>query len=402
MRCVFRLASVVLVLVSALTACSSDPRALSTPTTPATVGPLPLEGVRPLPASAFDVVDQAPLVAAGWNTGVLALDDRGAALLSSQKENRNDPLLLGAVRLSIRAPGSNELTAIPAPRRTEPQQAIGGAMNEHWAVWQEQPGTELGVSAWSMYAFDRSTGRTTQLTRAPMINGDAPLPVPGYTGPTISGDRVFWAQAEAATGGRTVNIYGCEIADCTPERYAAAAAYPVAVGEYLYVISRDPAAKPKDPWERFDITKIDIATKKATVVEAVELEPEQSPGGLAVSERALAWIVQGRPDAITIRDLETGRTTTVVCELEGVEVDLAGGFGYPVATDRFVAWGESMGNSPANVGNYLFLLEEGTLHSLGNASGLYGVDAAGSYISWRDAADRTSPHDITVTIAKLK
>lgn len=274
-------------------------------------------------------------------------------------------------------------------------------MNERWAVWQEDPDTNLGSASWIMYAFDRSTGTTKQLTQAPEVNGHAPLPVPGYTGPTLSGDRVFWAQTDRHDREQTVNIYGCEIADCEPERYATAAAYPVAVGESLYVIARDPALRSQDPWARFTIERIDIATKEATDVESVELEAEQAPGGLAASSRALAWIIRGRPDTITIRDLTTGRTTTVVCELEGVDVDSGGGFGYPVATDRFVAWGESMGNSPANVGNYLFLLDERTLHSVGNASGLYGVDAAGSYLSWRDSAG-PDHDDITVSVAKLK
>lgn len=345
---------------------------------------------------------RAPLVAAGWNTHVVALDSGGSALLASSKMNSTDPLALGVVRLSIAAAGSKARTPIPSPGRIQPQQVGSGAMNERWAVWMEEPGTELSISAWTLYAYDREAGITTKLAEAPKIDGKDPLVVPGYTGATLSGDHVFWAQAEGHVGAETANIYGCEIADCTPERYATAAAYPVAVGDHLYVIARDPSAKPKDPWARFTIERIDIATKEATDVESVDLEAEQAPGGLAASSRALAWIIRGRPDTITIRDLKTGRDTTVRCELEGVDLDFGGGFGYPVATDRFVAWGESMGNSPANVGNYLFLLDEQTLHSVGNASGLYGVDAAGSYLSWRDSNDPASAVDITVTVAKLK
>jgi len=385
-------------------ACSTDEqsRRSSRPTAIATAGPLPLEGVRPLGAAEFEVTYQAPLVSAGWSTHVAALDGSGSALLTSSKVNPNDPLALGVVRLSIAPAGSHTRIPIPSPRRTQPQQVSGGAMNERWAVWQEEPGTDLESSAWTMYAYDRDARTISKLAQAPKIDGRDPLPVPGYTGPTLSGDHVFWAQAEGHVGAETANIYGCEIADCTPERYATAAAYPVAVGDHLYVVARDPSAKPKAPWERFTIEKIDIATRKATVEETIELEPEQSPGGLAVSERALAWIVNGRPDVITIRDRRSGRTTIVDSEFGDAPAEFQGGFGYPVATDHFVAWGESMGNSEANVGNYLFRFDDQTLHSVSNASGLYGVDAAGSYLSWRDSTDPADPHEITVTVARLK
>lgn len=384
-------------LASAGCAPGQRPPPVSVPNKGETVGPIPLDGVSPLPASTYDVAFKQPVISHGIATGVLAVDGSGTVLLSERRHNPTDQLAMPRPTLELRAAGLGGVVEIPEPRRMRPQQTTRGALTGRWAVWTEEPDTELGVAPWVMYAYDREARTTIQVARAPKIDGHQPPAVPGYTGPTISGDRVFWAQAEGRVGAETANIYGCVIASCAPTRYATAAAYPVAVGDDLYVIARDAAAGPKDLWERMEIKRIDIETKEATVVEAVEFGPAESPGGLAVSERAVAWIVDGRPDVMVIRDLTTGVTTTVESELEG-------SFGYPVATDRFVVWGESMGNSPANVGNYLYLLDERTLHSLGNTSGLYGVDAAGSYISWRDSTDPALPtvENIRVTLARIK
>ena len=110
----------------------------------------------------------------------------------------------------------------------------------------------------------------------------------------------------------------------------------------------------------------------------------------------LAWIIDGRPSTTVIRDMRSGKTTIVESEPHGL-------FGYPVATDSFVAWAEASGTAIADVGGYVFQPDTSALNSLGNTAGLYDISGAGSIIGWQDSKTPFArPQDISTTLARIK
>lgn len=144
------------------------------------------------------------------------------------------------------------------------------------------------------------------------------------------------------------------------------------------------------------LRRIDLGSGKTTTVREIELMAGQAPSGLAAHRRRVAWIVAGRTrDTISILDTRSGATTTVRSGHEG-------GFGYPEITSRFVCWAESSGNSPADVGGYLYDFAAAKLYSLGNTSGLYGVHCNGNTVTWQGSESGARLEDIVNVVGRLR
>lgn len=379
-----------------MSSCSTDadaPLAGSSPTAQSLA--LHAAEAVPIPASAYEAIYQEPLVQAGVQTGVLAVGEDGTILLESQKAPVG--LTLEDVTLVVRSSDDGAVT-IPSPRRPRTTQVTFGALNEDWVVWKETTSTEVGSVPWVIYAYDRGTKQTVEIERSQHLDRQV-TPGPGPAEPVLAGDHLLWSRTTGTVSAESDDIYGCDLTDCTPTRYATGAAQLFAVGDSLYAVTDSRAGATAKTGSA--IVKIDVRSKRSQLAE--NLDANGGKSSFVASRRAKAWVMSGGPDPdqVVIRDLETDRTITVEAE-NFVEQDFAARFGYPVATERFVAWGAT-GSAGPEVGNYLYDLDKGTLYSLGNRLGLYSVDASGDYVSWREyrgASD--TPENLWVTVAKLR
>jgi hypothetical protein len=107
----------------------------------------------------------------------------------------------------------------------------------------------------------------------------------------------------------------------------------------------------------------------------------QSVIGLAASRRAVAWVTRVSTPTkgtseITILDRKTRQRITVDAGPEGL-------FGYPFATNRYVAWAEGNAGTKTQLAGYLYDLHTGRLHKFGNTAGLYDIHGAGRTLAWQ-------------------
>ncbi len=354
-----------------------------------------MDSVTPLPKGSYQKVASIPLLNDDTNTRVVALGPDRSMLIAEHAFSGGDRIAQD--RLALLPGGTDPPIHLPDPKRSKPQQVTGAALSERWVVWMETTSNGVDVQPWVIYAFDRIDRRTTELARSSNIDGNPPPPPPGFTGPVLSGERVFWAQVGGSFGAETVDVYGCRISECRPVRYARGAAFPAATSDALYVIATgrytgDTESRPTS----ISIRKIDPTTKRGETIWSADLQPGQQPGGLAASEDGLVWILAGSASVAIVRDLNSGATTQIEAESDGL-------FGFPVALDGFVAWAESSGTSQADVGGYVFDLTSGVLNSIGNTAGLYSIHGSGEFLSWQDARTASArPEDIRTTVVRLR
>lgn len=335
--------------------------------------PVPVETAGRLPRAAYELIARTKLRVDGHIVGINTVDARGAALMidvESSGELRHDP-----TDLFIRnADGSREeVPRLPG----EPRQIAVADLNRRWAVWQETPSLTLGPDPWVQFAYNRRTGETVELTRAPSIDGGPPPFVPGYTGPVLAGNWVYWVQVSGTFGAERADVYGCLVEECEPRPVMKGAAHPSSDGKYLYAVANQWFEGKHQRGGTTRIQKIPVGSDEVTTVVTVELAKREAVDGLAASADRLVWTVTGRPYRAVVYDLATGESEEFLAERNG-------GFGYPVAGRTFVAWAESSGSARAQVGGYVWT-EDGGLHSIGNNSGLYGIEAAGDYLYWQDS-----------------
>lgn len=298
---------------------------------------------------------------------MLAVAEDGDALVSS---------LDGGPALSIREADSGVLTpVISAPRGGA--QPFGADLSDRYAVWQTTDSGGIDVVPWELHSYDRRTGEVKLLaTCPPMDGGGPPPPPPGYTGAVLGGDRVLWAQVSGSAGAERVDIFGCRIDDCRPRRYLAGAAYPTATDRALYAIAGE-RYDGRRRTGRMRVLRVGLDSGTVTTVARVDLARDRAPTGLAAGERALAWAVSGPgPDTVTIRARGSEDVT--------VRSRPAGLFGFMVGSGRVLVWAESSGDSPDNVGGYVYDLAREQLSSIGDTSGLYNVLTAGSVLVWQE------------------
>ncbi|MDN5896278.1 MAG: hypothetical protein L0H93_19935 [Nocardioides sp.] len=265
--------------------------------------------------------------------------------------------------------------------------------NDDHVVWMTDTEPDLGVELWELYAHDRASGETTMLAKARLLGGDvAPPPDPGYTDPVLLDEHVYWAQVGGAFKDLHVDIYGCEIADCTPERVARNAAYPYRIDDHTLAYVE--GGKFSRKGERSTPVTMVVQDMNTGAVEEYETgEDVTVVGGFAASHRYLVW-TRGLPG----KGRQPERAEWLVRDTgERGHVDSRprrGGFGYPEATDTFVVWGEVTGDSPDRIAGYLIRPGDDTLYKVGNSSGLYGFDVDGRRLQWREQKPGGGPDEI--------
>lgn len=380
----------------------ATPISLATPTTEASVSrgesaseTLRVDSVVPLGQDTAQIVGRVPLVKGDVSLVVQAVTPRGDILVAKSPRTGDLTITRGILRLGSPRSMDRAVTITTPPQR-KPQQVTGADVSSRYVVWMETPSTQVSVQPWVLYAYDRRSGMTRQLARSPLIEGRKPPTVPGYTGPVLSGDRVFWAQVSGQGGAERVSVLGCAVDRCSPTVLAWSSAFPVATAEALYVIA-SPLYAGQKRYRDFQLQRIELDDGKTTTLREVQLEPGQAPTGLAADENHIAWtITDNRTDTINIQDLNTGELTVVKSDSHGL-------FGFPRMTGRFVVWAESSGVSPADVGGYLYDFDAQQLFSVGNTAGLYSVDGNGRYVVWQDSTSPAArPEDVVHVVARLR
>ena len=361
---------------------------------PTESGPPPLDAANatPVPSDALDVLAKWPLIEDGQSVGVLALDAAGTMLLSRTPATEEEELTSG--ELVLRDPHGQEttFTATPRPRHT---QVIDATFNDRYVVWMETASVDITSQQWVLYTYDRADRTVRVLTRSPRRQGRAQPPAPGYTGPVLAGDRVFWAQVDGTPKAPTVDIVGCQVTDCTPEVVIPGAAYPAVADGTVYAVANDRFTGSKVGREMV-IEAAPAGGGEVTQVTSVELSPTQFPSGLAAGGAGLVWLIQDSAGADQASVWFAGEET-----VRTVESASNGGFAFPIATQRYVAWAEGTGS--AKVANFV-MDPTGALHTLGTTGGLYGITGAGDIAAWRDlkSGGSVDRDNIEYLIARLR
>lgn len=326
-----------------------------------------------LPASAYK---QVVAVAADKDArrGILAVDDDGEALIDTTVASKSRSDLLGTDALTIRR-SNGRTVRVPTQDRSRHFQVIGASLTSRWVVWQESRSDALNASPWVMYAFDRKDASVRQLARAAdLADGETPPPVPGYTAPVIAGDRAYWIAVSGTAADLHPNLYTCTLISCVPRIVAKDAAFVSTDGESAFALRYDTATRK----ELRTFRVLESRGGTASIVAAVKVPQAGSAiTGFATNSHDFAITTRGGRTRLWLIARGSERIRRVVVGDKG---EL---FGYPVLTNRYVAWAESSGDSPRNFGGYMLL--DGRIALVGNTSGLYGLSGAGHYLSWQDS-----------------
>lgn len=268
--------------------------------------------------------------------------------------------------------------------------------NERYVVWMPDTEPDLGVELWELWAFDRQSGSTTRLAKAdPLDDGVDPPPPPGYTGPVLLGDRVYWAQVGGAFKDLHVDVYGCAIHDCKPRVVARNAAYPYKVDDHTLAYVQG-GQYSRSAGRSTSVTAVVRDMKSGAMQDYSVGEGVKSVSGFAASHRYLVWTrpLSGKgpqPDRAEWLIRVSGNRDYVDSR------PAQGSFGYPEATDAFVVWGEVSGGSPDQIAGYLVRRGDDTLYKVGNQSGLYGFEVQGKRLLWREASSKQGQDIVWVT-----
>lgn len=348
-----------------------DGPASASPTTKSPLGTI-AEAV-PIDDSVRVIAELSGTAADGKWQSVAAITPDGRMVLDVMEPATSEELSGDILRLANpRKPAQSDM--IPVHPSSSPTQAYGVQATDSDIVWMTTTSARLESWPWKLWAYNRDSGRVEQLARSAKVNGQDPPQVPGFTGPTAAGESVYWAEYHGEGKQLRVDIMDCQIRDCKPRIVARDAMLPAATRDSLYFVHVSGASGRS----QVEIRKRAEATGKTTTVSTLGSGTKAIPSGLAASEAVVAWTHRlDNRGAITIRDLRSRKQSVIVSRVGGT-------FGFPIATDRFVAWAEASGSSPDQVGGYLYDLRGGTLYELGNRSGFYSITGAADTVTWQE------------------
>lgn len=354
--------------------------------------------------NAYERLTLIPDERGGTSQGLEAISPDGTLLLNVSKPYDIEAPLekLHQTWIELAQTDSDHRQRIVAPAGPRPRQHVGSDLSDRFVVWMESAAMDLGVEPWVMFAYDRATGVTRELARAPKVDGRVPPPPPGYTDPVIAGDRVFWAQVGGEFGAETVDIMGCQIKRCQPRVTISGAAYPAAASGSLYAVrtARYQGFKDSKRATPAVVARLDLNSGQISPVKKIELDRHSHVDGLAASGAGIAWILNRQTSDTA------GISHLTILESSGDETTIessVGEFDYPVMTNRFVAWAEASGNAPSGFGGYIFDLKTRKQSTIGNTMGLYGLEARGDIIAWQmSKSSSPKPGDTSYVVARLK
>lgn len=361
---------------------------------PAGHGHEALKSAPDLPGDLVKVRSRNPLRTGQVSEGVRALGPNGEVLIG--RSRFTETVDLQPYTLILRTAGAEPGEVVITPPVDGPTSQVASAdVSKRYVVWKETTSTQLNVVPWQMYAYDRETEEVTLLAESPKLDdGELPPATPGYTGPVLAGERVYWPQVGGTARHTRSDVYACDIADCVPERVAASAAFPVSDGGVVHFVS-GPAFNSKRAGERMSVQRVEVDTGSVSTVYQKQLEPKAGIRGLAVRDDRVFMIIGKRASADEAWIIDRSTDKEVV-----IRSTRSGGFGYPQLGDSFAAWAETSGTSPDQLGGYVYDVETGKVYAVGNTSGLYSVLARGSTLFWQESTTpQARPEDIVGVVA---
>jgi hypothetical protein len=243
-----------------------------------------------------------------------------------------------------------------------------------------------------MYVYDRRSQRAWEIARAPQVNGKTPPPVPGYTGPAVVGERVYWAQVSQLPPRAAVDLYRCKITACTPELVAHSTAFPASSGRALYAVRADkfgPQGKGSEA-----IVKVSGGRRRAHVVTELDPATGKAISSLSASHGHLAWTELGpRASALTVVDYKG-------VFLKEIAAPRGESYGFVSAGNDFIVYSNFGGTGGAS--SYAYSLSRDRIFTLGDTSGYYFVAAGPDAFAWQQKArdgDENSPVEWVVVTA---
>lgn len=207
-----------MVLILGLVSCGSDGKPSASPSSStATAEPKPigaLDSPRLKEGRDYTVVRSLPTKLLGLDVSYNAITPDGvlAGVISTPMRKDIDMGEVGSrSSVILYRPSTKKTTRVSdGSRRPKETQAFGTVANQDWVTWFETPQTTIGISDWTLYAYDRSTKVTHTLTTGndPLIVKDSSL----HTGPYIQGDRgLFGTGGPRATKGKGDNVYSIRL-----------------------------------------------------------------------------------------------------------------------------------------------------------------------------------------------
>lgn len=272
---------------------------------------------------------------------------------------------------------------------------VSADVSSEFVTWMEAGGGQIGVTPWTLYAYDRGRGDVLRLSEAPRLGNRKPPSVPGWTGPVIAGEKVFWAQVGGRPRAKSVGIWGCTIRTCEPEEIVDGAAFPGVSGQHLYYVTSE-MYRGGDDVTASALERTDLRTGARQVIRSFSSGVDGVPNGLAAAG-AHVVVTMDAPDGgyVLLIDTDTKERLTIGSS-RGER------FGYPRVTERFAVWADGNASPKSRFGGYLWDFRRERLFSVGNTAGLYLLAADGSRLAWQESEGSTALEDIQTVVGELK
>jgi hypothetical protein len=313
------------------------------------------------------------------SVGGLAVTPEGQlfSVVNRTADVDNGGIQLNQSQLELNMPGKPPTRVKGKPGQT-PRQAVYGDADADHLVWMETTSTDLTHQPWVLILNDRRTGSSRVLDSSPR---DVPAPPTG-TIPSLAGGRVFWAAA-VPTGSKQrparAHIYSRAITGSAPSRVEVKdAMMPNADGRFLYY-AKSAFLDPTLPEGTASIHRLDLLSRKDSVVQELHLTADQRLAGLTSSGNDVAWIVNTSPGAAGPEN----RAAIYISEDGQPPISVGGtgvAFDTPVMTNRLVGWTDVIGDG----GEWIFDRNAREVSLLARSPGLASVLASGPHVGWRD------------------
>jgi hypothetical protein len=329
--------------------------------------------------------------------GVLAVSPTGDIVLDVYRAyDVNGPLEIHQSHLHLlRQPGYDDVLIDPDRDANQAMQVYQAVARGGFVAWQETPSTSLYVQPWRLYAYTGQARGSELVARSPVVGKHPPPPVPGETGPSIARGRVYWSQVDscASTGSCKVAIYSRTLRAGNDARLEVRNAMSPITTPNGLVFARTGLTSTHLGKKEFSIA---IKRWDGTVQRLTEGRLTR-PGDveIAANRAAIAWSVSGRRDTLTVLR-SRGADRTII---RGLPHQC---FTTPTLASGLLIWGDGACGGRGHVGGYLLDLAHHKLFSVGNSMGLYGVDAAGRWVTWQAHRKHAEyPHGVVFKVAEL-
>lgn len=259
--------------------------------------------------------------------------------------------------------GSEQLIPSPASGSGPERQLQGVVASRRWVVWLETASTNMTVSDWVLYSYDRASGVVHRLATAPHRSGRHSLRPPDDSRPSIGGDgRVYLSAVRSHRGRPQLIVESVPVDGSGRVRIELRnAVFPTASGDFLTWA----AAK-----SGLTVYRRRLSGGHAHKILALQKRTCSRGRGLGAAGAIVAWIVHCSGSD----HLQVWRRGHVVADI----VDPSSSMGYLRVTSRYVA--EGSGSGPYR--QYLYDVAAGTLLKVGHGNLAGDMPGNGAHLTW--------------------